>query len=59
MKKIVLTLAVLATGVVAKAQEGGFGFNQGDILLEGNIQVNSTKESGETNGFTATQKQNN
>lgn len=59
MKKIVLSLAVLVMGVAAQAQEGGFGFNQGDVLLEGNIQVNSTKESGETNGFTATQKQNN
>ena len=56
MKKIILSLAVLATGVAAQAQEG-FGFNQGDILLEGNIQVNSTKESVEVNGFSATEKQ--
>ena len=44
MKKIVLSLAVLATGVAAQAQEGTFGFNQGDVLLEGSIQSNSVKE---------------
>ena len=41
MKKILLSLAVLATGAAAQAQEQTFGFNQGDILLEGSLQANS------------------
>src|SRR5690554_4843447 len=44
MKKIFLSLAVLATGVTVQAQEG-FGFKEGDILLEGSLQLNSAKES--------------
>lgn len=49
MKRIFLSLAVLATGVAVQAQEG-FGFKEGDILLEGNLQLNSSKESGEIAG---------
>jgi len=49
MKKIFLSLTVLATGVAVQAQEG-FGFKEGDILLEGSLQLNSTKESGEIAG---------
>jgi len=41
MKKIVLSLAVLALGFTAQAQEG-FGFKQGDILLEGSATYNTT-----------------
>lgn len=41
MKKILLSLAVLATGAAAQAQEQTFGFNQGDILLEGSLRANS------------------
>jgi len=41
MKKILLSLAVLATGAAAQAQEQKFGFNQGDILLEGSLRANS------------------
>lgn len=48
MKKIVLSLAVLATGVAAQAQENTFGFNQGDILLEGSLQANSQDDKAET-----------
>ena len=48
MKKIVLSLAVLATGVAAQAQENTFGFNQGDILLEGSLQANSQDDKTET-----------
>src|SRR5690606_14479172 len=44
MKKILLSLAVLATGVAAQAQEGKFGFNEGDILLEGSLNTNSTDD---------------
>ena len=43
MKKIVLSLAVLATGVAAQAQEG-FGFKKGDVLLEGNVGFNTTND---------------
>jgi len=49
MKNIFLSLAVLATGVAAQAQEG-FGFKEGDILLEGSFQLNSAKESVEIEG---------
>lgn len=48
MKKILLSLAVLATGAAAQAQEGTFGFNQGDILLEGSLQANSQDNKSET-----------
>ncbi|HLW62486.1 MAG TPA: outer membrane beta-barrel protein [Flavobacterium sp.] len=49
MKKVLLSLAVLATGVAVQAQEG-FGFKEGDILLEGSLQLNSGKESGTMGG---------
>lgn len=51
MKKIFLSLAVVATTVAAQAQEG-FGFSEGDILLEGSLQLNSQKNSGEESGTT-------
>lgn len=41
MKKILLSLAVLATGAAAQAQDQPFAFKQGDILLEGSLQANS------------------
>lgn len=47
MKKILLSLAVLATGAAAQAQEQTFGFNQGDILLEGSLQANSQDDKTE------------
>src|SRR5690606_19304626 len=46
MKKILLSLAVLATGAAAQAQEQTFGFNQGDILLEGSLQANTQDAKG-------------
>lgn len=48
MKKILLSVAVLATGVAAQAQEQTFGFNQGDILLEGSLQANTQDDRAET-----------
>jgi len=48
MKKILLSLAVLATGAAAQAQEQTFGFNQGDILLEGSLRANSEDNKTET-----------
>lgn len=48
MKKILLSLAVLATGVAAQAQEQTFGFNKGDILLEGSLRASSEDNKGET-----------
>lgn len=51
MRKIFLSLAVVATTVAAQAQEG-FGFSEGDILLEGSLQLNSQKNSGEESGTT-------
>lgn len=59
MKKILLSLAVLATGVAAQAQEQTFGFNQGDILLEGSLQANSQDnrtEMEKTSNFNFTPK---
>ena len=47
MKKILLSLAVLATGAAAQAQEQTFGFNQGDILLEGSLRANSEDDKTE------------
>lgn len=41
MKKILLSLAVLATGVAAQAQEETFAFKKGDVLLEGSLQANT------------------
>ena len=44
MKKILLSaLAVFAFGV-ANAQEGGFGFSKGDVIVEGNLTVNSVSK---------------
>ncbi|UUV20790.1 porin family protein [Paenimyroides aestuarii] len=48
MKKILLSVAVLATSVAAQAQERTFGFNQGDVLLEGSLQANSEDNKLET-----------
>lgn len=48
MKKVLLTLALVATGFASQAQEGGFGFGQGDILLEGSVQANSQDNKSET-----------
>ena len=48
MKKILLSAAVLVTGVAAQAQEQTFGFNQGDILLEGSLQANTQDDRDET-----------
>lgn len=57
MKKVLLSLAVLATGVAAQAQEQTFGFNQGDILLEGSIQSSSVKDAVTINNVEATSKE--
>lgn len=43
MKKILLSLAVVALGYSAQAQEG-YGFNQGDIMLEGSIRYNTSDD---------------
>lgn len=43
MKKIVLSLAVLAFGLSANAQEG-VGFSKGDILLEGSVRYSTTDD---------------
>ena len=48
MKKIILSLAVLATGVAAQAQEGKFGFGEGDILLEGSLRANTQDDKSAT-----------
>lgn len=45
MKKILLSLAVVALGYTVQAQEG-YGFNQGDIMLEGSIRYNTTDDKG-------------
>lgn len=48
MKKIVLSLAVLALSYSAQAQENeNFGFNEGDVMLEGSLQV-TTKDNKNT-----------
>lgn len=50
MKKIVLTFAALVAFTFANAQEGEtstFGFSQGNIMLEGNLGYNSTKDKNE------------
>lgn len=41
MKKIFLSAAVLAVGFTATAQEGNYGFNEGDVILEGSLGYNS------------------
>ncbi|SFN58087.1 outer membrane protein [Paenimyroides ummariense] len=48
MKKILLSLAVLATGAAAQAQDQPFAFKQGDILLEGSLQANTNDDRAET-----------
>ncbi len=48
MKKILLSLAVLATGAAVQAQEQPFAFKQGDILLEGSLQANTQDDRAET-----------
>ena len=45
MKKILLSaLAVFAFGVANAQQEGGFGFSKGDVIVEGNLTVNSVSK---------------
>lgn len=56
MKNIFLSLTVLATGVAVQAQEG-FGFKEGDILVEGNLQLNSSKDSWEVEGISNSVKE--
>ena len=56
MKKIFLSLAVVATSIAAQAQEG-FGFSEGDILLEGSLQFNSQKNSFDDNGTESSYKE--
>lgn len=56
MKKILLSLAVVALSFSAQAQEG-YGFNQGDILLEGSIRYNTNDNKAteiKENGFNFT-----
>lgn len=48
MKKILLSAAVLVTGVAAHAQEGTFGFGEGDVLLEGSLRANTEDDKGLT-----------
>lgn len=46
MKKLVLSIAAVAMmATTAQAQEQTFGFNEGDVLLEGNISMSSTKDN--------------
>lgn len=48
MKKIVLSLAVLALSYSAQAQENPtYGFNEGDVMVEGSLQV-TTKDNKNT-----------
>src|SRR5690606_9812479 len=47
MKKIVLSLAVLVTGVAAQAQEKTYGFSEGYILLEGSLRANTQDDKTE------------
>lgn len=54
MKKILLSaLAVFAFGV-ANAQEGGFGFSKGDVIVEGNLSVSSNSVSSGNSTTTTT-----
>ena len=48
MKKILLSLAFVATGVAAQAQEGTYKFNEGDILLEGSLRANTQDDKQDT-----------
>lgn len=54
MKKILLSVAVLALGYTAQAQENTFGFQEGDVIIEGNLGFNSTNNKNtetKTNSF--------
>jgi outer membrane protein len=43
MKRTVLTLAAVAAfGFAAKAQQQTFGFQKGDVIIEGGVSVNTT-----------------
>lgn len=56
MKKVLLSFAVLTLGYTAQAQEG-FGFNQGDIMVEGSIRFSSSDDKAteiKTNKFNFT-----
>src|SRR5690554_7434983 len=45
MKKLILSMAAVAMiATTAQAQEKTFGFNEGDVLLEGNISFSSTND---------------
>jgi len=48
MKKILLSLAFVATGVAAQAQEGTYAFGEGDVLLEGSLRANTKDDKSET-----------
>src|SRR5690606_42166187 len=48
MKKILLSVAVVATRVATQAQEGTFGFGEGDVLLEGSLRANTQDNKGAT-----------
>ena len=48
MKKILLSLAFIATGVAAQAQEKNYGFGEGDVLLEGSLKANTTDNKNTT-----------
>lgn len=41
MKKVLLSLAVVALGYTAQAQEKVYGFQEGDVLVEGSIGLSS------------------
>ncbi len=59
MKKILLSLALVATGVAAQAQEGTYGFGKGDVLLEGSLKANTQdnkQEAVKTSTFNFTPK---
>lgn len=56
MKKVLLSaVALLAFGFAnAQEEEKGFGFAQGDVIVEGNLSFNSTNDKNtevKTNGF--------
>ncbi len=54
MKKILLSVAVLALGYTAQAQETTYGFQEGDVIVEGNLGFNSTNDKNtdtKTNSF--------
>lgn len=53
MKKVLLSLAVVALGYTAQAQEKVYGFQEGDVLVEGSIGLSSEvdKNTDEKNKF--------